>query len=361
MGRYRKLLSEGLSLTDVIGEWLTTRRLRAFFVALLVVLVLGTLFYWLVADLSFVDAAYQAVITASTVGYGDEAHDAGPGVKAFTTIYVAIAVLVFSVTMSRIAAALVESRIRIAFGRRRMEQRINELKDHIILCGYGRFGQITAGDIRQADIPLVIIDADPAAVESAEAHDILGVIADATEEETLIKAGLDRARALLCSLPSDADNVYTILTARDIRPDIPIVALARDRNAERKIVAAGATNVISPYEIGAAHMARMILSPNVAQVVQLATGAGIGIGRVTESSVGVRMEEITIGVGSILDGVALKDSPIRTDFGVIVVAVMGDGGKRHFNPDPSIVLAAGNVLVSVGPEEGLSKLRAAVS
>jgi voltage-gated potassium channel len=154
-------------------------------------------------------------------------------------------------------------------------------------------------------------------------------------------------------LPSDAENVYAILNAREVRPDIPIVALARDRRAESKLVRAGANYVVSPYSIGATHMARQILSPNLAQVFGLAASGGeTGL-----EQVGVELDEFALGPGSPLIGMKLKDAPIRREFGVMVVAVIKKDGARVFNPGPDFVLEDGAVLVSIGPSKGLERLR----
>lgn len=232
-----------------------------------------------------------------------------------------------------------------------MQSRIDQLRDHIVLCGFGRFGQITGAEFAAKGIPVVALDVDQEVITDAEEHGLLAIVADATEEESLERAGIHRARALCCALPTDAENVYTILTARELAPDLPITALARDRKAENKLIAAGANDVISPYTIGARHMARQVMSPHVAKVVNLASR-----GAERRKKSGVFMEELRVQPGSRLEGVTLRESPIRQEFNVMVVAIIEPDGEAVFNPGPDCELHAGTVLVGVGGDEGLLQL-----
>lgn len=342
---------ESAAFTGKILAWLTSLTPRSLLFAVISLLTVGTLGYWAVGAGSPLDALYMAVITMSTVGYGDLVDT--PAGRLFSTLYIIMSVGVFSLTLSTLASALVAGRVHEVIGRRRMERQIKDLSDHLVLCGYGRFGQIAAGEISVKDADLVVIDIDGERVDEADDQGLLAIHGDATEEETLEKAGLGRASALLCTLPTDAENVYTILNAREVRPNIPIVALARDRRAESKLLRAGANYVVSPYSIGAKHMARQILSPNLAQVLNL-TAAG---GEEGLKQVGVELDEFPVGPGSELIGLALKESPIRRDFGVMLVAVIDPDGGREFNPGPDVVIHEGSVLVSIGPASGLEQLR----
>ena len=342
---------ERAMLRGEVLSWLTSRTPRAMALAVVGVVIFGTIGYMIVGGIGPIDALYMALITVSTVGYGDLAE--GTGARIFTIVYVIMGVGVFSLTLSTLASALVAGRVHEVLGRRRMERQIKQLRNHLILCGYGRFGQITGREIIGKGVDLVIIDVDPKRMEEADEAGMLAVLGDATEEESLEKAGIAHARALLCTLPSDAENVYAILNAREMRPEIPIVALARDRRAESKLLRAGANYVVSPYSIGATHMARQILSPNLAQVFGLAAAAGEdGL-----KQVGVQLDEFSIGAGSALIGQTLKEAPIRREYGVMLVAIIQSSGTRVFNPGPDLVLEEGAVLVSIGPVAGLEKLR----
>ncbi len=346
----RKAL-QGAAFTGKVLAWLTSLTPRSLGFAVISLITFGTIGYWIVGAGSLLDSLYMAVITMSTVGYGDLVDTQGG--RLFNTIYILMSVGVFSLTLATLASALVAGRVHEVIGRRRMERQIQDLEGHMVLCGFGRFGQITAREIAGKDVDLVVIDIDGERVDEADDEGLLAVHGDATEEETFEKAGIARAAALLCTLPSDAENVYAILNAREVKPDLPIVALARDRRAESKLLKAGANYVVSPYSIGATHMARQILSPNLAQVLGLASAAGEdGL-----KQVGVELDEFAVGAGSELIGVALKDSPIRRDFDVMLVAVIKKDGSREFNPGPNVVIEDGSVLVAIGPAVGLEKLR----
>lgn len=349
--RTKRSRRERAPLGDRLVEWLLGLTPRALLVAISGVVAFGTVGYMIFAGLDLLEALYMALITVSTVGYTDLAADASAASRLFTVVYLVLGVAVFSVTISALAAALVAGVVREALGRRRMERQIHELSGHLILCGFGNIGRITAQQIREKHVPLVVIDVDPKRVDEADEDGLLGLMADATEESTLLKAGLERASALLCTLPSDAENVYAILTAREIRPDIRIVALSRGPGAENKLRAAGANDVVSPFNIGARHMARQVLSPHVARVMSRAAGEEGGL-----EQVGVRLEEFLIDGDSALVGQSLRDSPIRREFGVILLAVINADGDQRFNPGPDLVLEKDAVLVSVGPPDGLRKL-----
>ena len=334
-----------------LWDKIARHRGRVLLVAIGGTLTFGTLGYMVLGGLGPIDALYMAVITVSTVGYGDLVNsDAG---RLFSIVYIVLGVAVASTTFSMVAASFVEGRLRDVLGRRLMARKIEDLEDHVVLCGYGRFGQLTAAELQHAGTPFVVLDRDPAQVALAESHGSLALIVDATEEDALVRAGIERAKGLLLTLPTDAENVYVILNAREHGPrrkDFCIVALARDRSADRKLRMAGATHVVSPYAIGSKHMARQITSPHLAQVMSMATeGEGL-------EKVGVGMHEFAVDPRSPLVGQALKNSPVRRDFGVIVVAVV-HRGEAQFNPGPDYVVAGGDVLIAVGPRDGLARLK----
>lgn len=339
-------------------EWVTGHRMRMVGAAVTAVLGFGTLGYMVFGQLGPIDALYMAVITISTVGFGDLTD--GTAGRIFSIIYIIVGVGVGAATVSAVAATMVEGRIREVLGRRRMMRQVNMLEDHIILCGYGRFGQLAAEELALEKIPFVVIEYASDVVDQAERDGMLALEGDATEEDTMVDARIEHARAMLCTLPSDADNVYAILNAREARSrsdhedtEFPIVAIARERRAERKLRVAGATHVVQPYEIGAHHMAQQIVSPHVARMMGMATERGL-------EAAGVRMREFPVIDGAPLAGIALKDSPVRRDFNVMIVGVIeGHDGEARYNPGPDYVVRAGDVLVAVGPTDGLIKLRAA--
>ena len=332
--------------------------MRTIVAAFVAVIGCGTLGYMVFGGLRPLDALYMAVITISTVGYSDEA--LGTAGRVFSIVYIIGGVFVGAATVTAVAATIVEGRIRDVLGRRRMQRQISLLDNHVILCGFGRFGQLAAQELKLGNVPFVVIELHDEAVDQAEGEDIHVLHGDATEEEALEAAGIERARAMMCTLPNDAQNVYAILSARELRSandghvdDFPIVVLARERRAERKLRVAGATHVVQPYEIGAHHMAQQIISPHVARMMGQATDRSL-------EAKGVRMREFPVQPGAVLDGVALRDSPVRRDFNVMIVGVIeARDGESRYNPGPDYVVRAGDVLVAVGPTDGLVKLRKA--
>jgi len=350
---FRKSKFERAAIQGALLTWLTARSPAHMLAAVGGVIVFGAVGYMAVGGVGPVDGLYMAIITASTVGYEDVVDtDAG---RLWSSFYIIIGVGVVSLTISAFAAALVAGRVGEIFRGRRMEKMVETLSEHLVICGFGRFGQIASREIMEKGIPLVVVDKDPDRVQEAEEQGLYAIHGDATEQETLEKAGIDRARGLLCALPTDAENVYAILTAREARRGgIMVVALARDRSAEKKLAFAGADHVISPYSIGAHYMARTVVSPHLAQVFNLAAGAEAGL-----EQVGVRLDEFPVEPGSSLIGMSLRESPIRSQFGMMLVAVIDPDGTRHFNPGPDVVMQENAVLVSIGPADGLEKLRAA--
>lgn len=304
---------------------------------------IGIVGFMAIERLSLLDSVYQVLATVSTVGYQDLVTST-PG-RVFTVVYMLVGVGLFFITLSLLAAAIIEGRLRKAIGRRRMEGEIKSLEDHIVLCGYGRLGQMTADELVEREVDFVVLDNEPTAVAHAQERDLLVLAADATEEESLDRAGIHRARGVISTLDSDAANVYVALTAKEMRPDVFVVTVARDPRAESKLRAAGADHVISPYAIGAVDMARRLLEPHVSEFLDRARG------------VKVQFQEISVRAGSSLVHVTLRNTNLRQRFGVTVVAVVKTRDEDvHYHPDPELELDAGDVLVAVGPPEGLHDL-----
>ncbi|MFQ5845422.1 MAG: potassium channel family protein [Planctomycetota bacterium] len=314
-------------------------------VALGVVVLGGTIGYGTIADLPLRDAIYQTVITVTTVGYTDLA--AEPHVRPFTTVLAALGAVNMMVVISLLTVLLVEEQVLAAFGRRKVERQVDKLAQHAIVCGYGRFGRTTAGELQRDVIPLVVLENDPEEVRRAREDGYVALELDATEEETLTKAGIGRARALLTMLGSDADNVYVILTAKQGNPGILVISVARSERAAKKLQRAGADRVISPYLLGAAQMARIVGHPTVADFLDMATGT---------NPLDFFMEEQVLSERSALTGSSLRDSPIRSDLGIIVVAVRRADGAMLINPAPDTLLSGGDTLVSLGPRHALDRL-----
>jgi voltage-gated potassium channel len=309
-------------------------------------LLIGIVGYRLVG-LDWLDSVYQTLMTFTTVGYEDLTPQTR-GARVFTIAMVATGVVALALFFSLVTASVVENQLRYR-GRRRLESKLRELANHVIVCGGGRFGRAIAAELLRKKEPFAVIELNPARAATAREEGLLVVEGDATEEAVLNTAGISRARALLTTLESDASNVYVTLTAKQMSPNLHVVSIGLDERAARKLRAAGAGEVVSPYVLGGSWMAQLASSPTVADFMKLATGA---------NPVDFYMDEQRIAAGSPLAGVQLRESPIRSKLGVIVVAVRRASGEMLTSPPGEIVLGPGDVLVSLGQHEKLAELKA---
>ena len=318
-----------------------------FAVALLVAVVLaGTLGYMVIERWSAWDAFYMAVITITTVGYR-EVHDLSFPGQIWTVLLlfggVGSALYVFTL----LATVVVEGGLPLRLQKRRQARMINTIKDHFIVCGYGRIGSIIAGQLQKQNVPFVIVERDPARLQAAMMDGVLAVQADASHEDVLKRVGIDTARCLIAAVGTDAENVYTVLSARVLRPDLFIVGRAEGDDAARKLLRAGANRVVSPYQIGAVQMAQTAIRPAVVDFLTLATSS---------DNLELAMEEITIMKGSSLGEKSLLEANLRQRFGVIVVAIQREDGRMEFNPEPDTAIRAGDKLVVLGRPHSLRRL-----
>ena len=251
--------------------------------------------------------------------------------------------------LTALTQLVVEGKLRQVMGRRSLERAIRSTKDHYIVCGYGRIGALVTEMIRESGREVVVIDDKEEVTRRLESEGINYVLGSATEDESLLAAGVERARGLIATVSSDADNVYIVLTAKDMRPDLFIIARATEPGSERKLKHAGADKVVSPYFIGARRMAQTVLRPTVADFIDL-TFHG------TTTDQPLRMEELPVGPQASLAGVSLKDSGIRQNLDLIVLAVKKSDGSMRFNPPAATVVEVGDTLVAMGPGASMSKL-----
>lgn len=313
------------------------------------VLVAGTIGYMVVEGWSAWDALYMTVTTVTTVGFR-EVHPLSWRGQAFTVVLIIGGVSTVLYTLSLLAAGLVEGRVGRRFEQRRRERMIDALTNHFILCGAGRIGLIIADEFRRQQVPFVVIDRDPDAVQEVIARGDLAVEADASREDILQRLGIDRARGLIAALGTDAENVYAILTARGLRGDLFIVARADSDDAGRKLLRAGADRFISPYQIGATQMAQTALRPAVVDFVQLATSS---------ENLELAMEQVKIAPESALGGRSIVEANLRQQFGVIVVGIQRRDGRMEFNPEPDTIMHAGDHLIVIGRSGQLKDLEIA--
>jgi voltage-gated potassium channel len=313
------------------------------------VLVGGTAGYVLIEGWNPWDAFYMTVITVTTVGYR-EVHDLTWAGQIFTSVLSVTGVGAALYTFSLLAAGVVEGGLQRRLKLRRLTKMIDQLKDHFILCGSGRIGSVIADELRRQGVPFIVIERDPSRVKEILERGDIAVEADASREEVLKRVGIDRARGLIAAVGTDAENVYTVLSARVLRPDLFIIGRADSEDAERKLLRAGANRVVSPYQIGARQLAQTALRPAVFDFVQLATSA---------ESLELAMEQIRIGDRSELAGRSILDANLRQRFSVIVVGIQRRGGRMEFNPAPDAVMQDGDQLIVLGRPEQFKALESA--
>ncbi len=310
------------------------------------IVTLGVLGYELIEGWSLLDALYMTLITVTTVGYG-EVHPLSEQGRIFTILILFLGVGLVLYVFSMVTEAIVSGQIQKAMGRRRLEKKIAQLKDHYIICGFGRIGMVIA-EMVSKEHPVVVVENDPSQIQRLEEQGFLYLEGDATSEETLLKAGVERARGLFSVLQSDADNVYICLTAKGLNPRLFLVARAAEEDAEKKLLRAGADRVVSPYLIGARRMALTVLRPTVTDFLELA---------VHKASLDLQIEEITVIERSRLQGQSLLESGIRQKTGAIILAVKKESGQMIYNPPPDYIIEPGDILIALADQKGLMRLK----
>lgn len=292
------------------------------------------------------DALYMTAITLTTVGFS-EIHPLSTAGRAFTMILSLGGVFTMFYAATALISAIVTGRVRGDLWRQRMERRLEALQGHVIVCGLGRMGRMVCGEFSATGEPFVVIDRSPEVLADFAFPNAIPVAGDATSDEVLRRAGVERARALVTLAASDADNLYITMSARLLNEKLDIVARAEEDGADKKLLRAGANRVISPYVIGGHRVAQAVLRPAVMDFLELAT---------REDYLELQIEEIDVEGGSALAGAQIKDPRIRRDLGIIVVAVKRGSDPMAFNPAPDVTVAAGDTLIVLGHREQLDRL-----
>jgi len=321
------------------------RHFRFSLLSLLVVFAAGTLGYSVIEGWSFFDSLYMTVITLATVGFREVAplSDAG---RAFTILLIVFGAGIIAYAIGSMIQILVEGQVLKALGRKKLEKQINRLSGHYIICGYGRIGAMIAREFAARPKPFVVVENDPEVCERLSGEGHLFVRGNATDDETLLEAGIERAKGLITAVTSDTENVYITLTARGLKPNLFILARASDDSSEVKLRRAGANKVVSPYTIGATRMAQAILRPSVVDFIEIATGS---------QNVELQLEEISISDRSELVGKTLMNSGIRKQIGVIIVGIKR-GPEMLFNPSPDIEMLKDDILITLGEPAAVLQL-----
>ncbi|MBC8426083.1 NAD-binding protein, partial [bacterium] len=318
------------------------RRLGYALLCLAIIVCLGTLGLIETDKLTPMEAFYMIVITLSTVGFG-EIHPLSDGGRLVIIVVIVCGVAIIASLSMTIGSIVVEGHLRRFLGGRMMRKELDKLSGHYIVCGYGRMGRIVSDELLGEGIPHVIVTDDADDAEDLQRDGRLVVHGDATEDEILEQAGVKRARGLVASVSSDVANLYITLSARELsvmeNPDLFILSRADDDMAIRKLKHAGANRVVSPYQIGGSHMALALLRPTVYDYLEVIQQRG---------DIELGMEELRIGPKSAITGRRLRETPLRQEYDVIVIGMLGNDGKMVFNPGPEQKLADGDRLIVLG-------------
>lgn len=322
------------------------KKIRISLTLLIGVLAFGTAGYHYIERMPLFEAFYMTIITISTVGFSEIRPLSVYG-RIITIAIISTGIMIGAYTIGTLLRILIEGELKKSFGRRKMETQITKLRDHYIICGFGRIGSLICRELQSYHIDLVVIENNPQVIELLENDHFLYLPSDATSEETLIRAGIMNAKGLVTAVTSDADNVFIILTAKGLRPDLFVLSRSSDIKNEGKLIRAGASRVVSPYLIGGKRMAQMLIKPTVTDFIDIA---------MMNNKLDLLMEEAKIRLGSGLIGKNLIESNLRQDYGVIIVAIKKKIGQMIFNPGPSERLDAEDILVVLGKKEDLEKM-----
>lgn len=310
---------------------------------------IGVFGYMALERYSFVDAVYMSVITISTVGYGavDPLSEEG---KLFTSVYIIVNLSIFAYVVSIFTTYLVEGELKIILRNFIQGREVKQLRNHTIVCGYGRNGSKACEELMKEKREFVLIESNEELLQHFKNNgNFQSLIGDATTDEVLKEAGIERASAIITTLPSDADNVFITLTARELNPSIKIIARASDQSSEKKLTRAGATHVVMPDTLGGLHMAQLIAKPYVIEFLELLNGVGGEQVVLDEFS----FEELKASYHQ----KSLSDLDIRKNTGVTVIGLKEKDKGFLFNPHPRTEINEGDVLIILGAQENIDMFK----
>ncbi len=322
------------------------RRLIATLLVPVAIIAVGTAGYMFIEGWPLTDALYMTVMTVTTVGYGEVHHLDTKG-RYFTIALMLGGIFTLFYAAGEVIRAIVTGQVQLVLGGRGMEQALAGMKDHVIVCGYGRMGRLVCREFSAQRTPFIVIDRKEELLEGFKVAHGLAMLGDAASDEILLKAGVQRARALVTVLPSDADNLFITMSAHLLNEKLYIVTRAEDERGEQKLKRAGASRVVSPYTMGGYRVAHAVLRPTVVDFLDLAIRA---------EHLELQIEEIQVQAASRLVGLSLKDSNIRQELGIIIVGIKQASGAMVFTPTPEQVMNAGDILIVMGNRNQLTQL-----
>jgi voltage-gated potassium channel len=312
------------------------------------IVTIGISGYIIIEGYSFLEAFYMTIITIATVGF-QEVHPLGDSGKVFTAFLIITSFGTFAYAITAITKYVVEGEFNYYYKFYKVNNTINKLSNHVVICGYGRNGKQAATVLQSNKQQFVIIEKNETLVEQVREHGFLCIQGDCTQDELLHKTGISNARALITTLPIDADNLFVVLTARSINPKLTIISRASDDNSDKKLKIAGANNVIMPDKIGGAHMASLVIKPDVIEFLDHITGQG---------GPNINLEEIVFNeLPEQLKNHTIKDLEVRNKSGANIIGFKTAHGEYVINPSADTKIIPGAKLFVLGTPEQVAKLR----
>jgi len=324
--------------------------IRQWLLVIMADVVFGVFGYMLIDHFSFLDAVYMAVITITTVGY----HEIGPlseAGKVFNIIFIVTSFLTFTYVLARITQSIASGELAYYFNKKRLMHELEKMENHVIICGYGRNGQQAAKTLRAHKIGFVIIEKNEETMRHHKQNDpsLVYIAGDATEDIFLLKAGIEKASAVLVSLPEDADNVFIVLSARSLNPNVQIVSRASHQTATAKLYKAGANNVVMPDMIGGTHMATLVSKPDVVEFIDFLSG---------EDGEAIHIE--AVGYNQL--PAAIRDKSLKQIMdwkktGVNCIGIKDENGKFYINPPQEVVISKGMKVIVLGTRDQIADMK----
>jgi voltage-gated potassium channel len=324
-----------------------SRRFLFILVAIVFTLAVGTAGFVLIDHYPPFDAFYMTLTTMTTVG-GGELHPLSTAGRVFNSFLIFFGVTTLFIAVGAMTQTIIEWEFGDSIGKRRNKRMIDKLKDHFIICGYGRVGRGAAAELTHSGAPFVIVDIDPERCERAMVAGHLAVAADSTRDDTLRQAGIERARGLVAALSSDADNLFVLLSAKGLNSRIFVAARAAEEGAEEKMRRAGADAVFAPYSITGHRLAQSLLRPHVMQFLDFTTTNNLGED--------IAIEQVPVAQSSPMVSKTIREMHIGSEFGVIVMAIRGREGAMVFNPPADTPVRGGDHLIVMGRQDNLRAL-----
>ncbi len=308
-------------------------------------IIFGTIGFHFIERWPLADSLYVTVQTLTTVGYGDQTPRSGMG-RMFAVAVMLIGAGGVALAISTIVQSVVQSELVATFGQRRRSRRMSKLSNHFVVCGSGRVGSHLVRDLLRTNESFVVIEQNQQRAAESAQRGVNVLVGDATMEETLREARVEHARGLAACLPDDADNVYVVLTARDLNPNLRIVARAAEEQAEAKLLRAGANHVVAPTIIGGHRMAVALTKPAISEFMD----------SITADELGLAFEQVEVDAASGLVGQELRATSIRSELDVVIISIRRQNGEMLFNPAGDAAIENGDILIAIGRADSLMKL-----